>query len=291
MNRPVEARVLAAEAAKADPSLPGPWEIEADLLDHENRREEAKSAYAKAAEAGSKRAHVYYRLAQLEWSPNADRSASERLAASLEKARALEPESAYTLSFLADLRADLGQNDEALTLAGKAVEIDPAGSYHRLSLARVLWNLQRPDEAILAAKSGLAAADNETERKHAQEFLDFAARARRPRPPEAVTAASPGAAPASLSEARARACRAGDKAACAHAAVLQAQGQGVAPDRTQALSTLEGLCNEGVDDGCIGWAIVLASRPADLAKAKGLLQAACDHKSEEACRLLKSMPR
>jgi tetratricopeptide (TPR) repeat protein len=292
MNRPVEARVFATEAAKADPSLPGPWEIEADLLEREKRPGEAKAAYAKAAERGSKRAHVHYRLAQLEWSPNPDQATRERLAASLEKARALEPDSANTLSFLADVKVDLGRGEEAVALARKAVEIEPAESYHRLTLARVLWSLQRPDEAVQAAQSALQAADDEIERKRAQEFLDFVARARRPPAPRPAGEASSGASDAAMPETMDRACRAGDKRACAQFAVLQAQGHGVPRDRARALSTLQRLCDDGFDDGCVGWAIVLASGSrTDVAKARQLLEAICDRKNEEACRLLKSMPR
>ena len=89
-----------------------------------------------------------------------------------------------------------------------------------------------------------------------------------------------------------RACRAGDKRACAQYAVMQSQGQGVPRDRERALSTLKGLCDEGFDDGCVGWAIVLASGSrTDVVKAKQLLQAICDRGSEEACALSKSMPR
>jgi tetratricopeptide (TPR) repeat protein len=291
-DRPVEARAAAGEAAKSDPASPGPSEIEAELLDRENRRAEAKAAYAKAAETGSKRAHVYYRLAQLEWVPQADQAANERQAATLEKARALDPGSADTLSFLADVRVNLGQGEEALALAKKAVEIEPAESYHRLTLARALWHLRRPDEAVQAAQSALQAADDDSERKQAQEFLDFAARARRaPTPPPAGQASSETPA-ADMPETLDRACRAGDKRACAQYAVMQAQGQGVPRDRARALSTLKGLCDEGFDDGCVGWAIVLVSGSrTDVVKAKQLLQAICDRGSEEACALSKSMPR
>ena len=45
-------------------------------------------------------------------------------------------------------------------------------------------------------------------------------------------------------------------------------------------------------DGCIGWALALAaSRPPDLKKARELRQAACDRKSEAACRLVQTMAR
>jgi tetratricopeptide (TPR) repeat protein len=183
MNRPTEARAFAAEAAKADASLPGPWEIEAELLERENQRDQAKAALAKAAGAGSQRAHVYLRLAQLEWAPNADKALNEKLAARLEKARALEPTAANAHSFLAEVRLALGQNDEALELAKRAVELEPAESYHRLSLAHALWKTGRAQDAARIAETALKAASSEHERRRAQEFLDFLARAAKAQPP------------------------------------------------------------------------------------------------------------
>ena len=88
-------------------------------------------------------------------------------------------------------------------------------------------------------------------------------------------------------------CRvANDKSSCARYAVLQAQGLGVQQSTAEAMDTLTRLCGEEVDDACIGWALLLTSRPQgqDLAKARSLLQATCDRKSEEACRILKSLP-
>jgi tetratricopeptide (TPR) repeat protein len=178
MGRPVEARALAVEAAKADPTLPGPWEIEAALLDKDDHREEAKAAYTKAVDAGSKSAYVYYRLAQLEWVRNADRALQEKLAARLETARQLDPTNAYALSFLAEVRSSLGQREDALQLATAAVQADPAVTYHRMALARILWSLERPDDAVRAAESAMKAAENETERQEVREFLSFAARSR-----------------------------------------------------------------------------------------------------------------
>jgi len=178
MGRPLEARAFAAEATKADPTLPGPWEIEARLQDAEAHVDEARTAYAKAADLGSTQAHVYFRLAQLEWKPEADKALSERLAERLEKARQLEPANASTLSFLAEQRLDLGQADEALALAKRAVEIEPSRYYHRLALARILWSLKRADDSVRMGQSALEVADGEAQRKQVQQFLDFAARAR-----------------------------------------------------------------------------------------------------------------
>lgn len=178
MGRPTEARAFAAEAAKADPAVPGPWEIEAALLDDGQRRDEARAAYAKAADAGSRKAHVHYRLAQLEWVPNADRPALEKLAGRLETARQLDPGDAYAVSFLAEVRSGLGQPEVALDLAMQAVRADPSASYHRLALARILWSQRRPNDAVKMAESALQAADDENERQQARQFLDFTARGR-----------------------------------------------------------------------------------------------------------------
>lgn len=362
MKRPIEARAFAAEATRADASHPGPWEIEGELLDAEGRHDQAKTAFAKAVELGSQRAHVFYRLAQLEWSPSPDEALLKRIAADLQRALDLDPQSADALSFLADTLAGLGRLDEALEMASKAVEIAPAESYHRITMARILWKEQRPDDALQMAQWALQTADNETERRRAQEFLDFAGRTPQPRPvdaaPEAAATPSAGpsrtgvmaSAPAGLrgvgsvsacfdkredsacaeaapaledacqsgegvacrslgslydggwgvgvDKSRAalaydRGCRGGDRPSCARLAVLQARGEGIARDPVRALSTLQRLCAEKVDDACIGWALLLAARSskAELAKARELLQATCDRKNDEACRLLKSLPR
>ncbi len=176
MGRPVEARAFAAEAAKADGALPGPWEIGGALLDADGRRDEAKAAFAKAVEAGSKSAYVHYRLAQLEWVPNPDAAQRERLAARLQVARELEPGRALTLSFLAEVLSGQGKHQEAFDLAIQAVKVEPAETYHRMALARVLWNARRPDEAIRMAQSALQTADTDEEKKEVQEFLDLASR-------------------------------------------------------------------------------------------------------------------
>lgn len=180
MGRPVEARALAAEAAAADATLPGPSEIEAALQDRDDHRDEARVAYAKAVDAGSKSAYAHYRLAQLEWRQGGDKALWEKLAARLEASRALDPTSANALSFLAEVRTSLGQADEALALAKRAVELDPGDYYHRLALARVLWSMQLASESIRAAETALEAADDDSERQQVRSFLDFAQRTRQP---------------------------------------------------------------------------------------------------------------
>ena len=173
MNRPVEARALAAEAAQAEPSSPGPWEIEAQLLDRESQRDKAKEAYAKAVELGSQRAFVHYRLAQLRWTQDADAAQLKVQEATLRRAHELDPKDANAMSFLAETLAGLGQLEEAGTLGRKAVQSDPASSYHRLVLARIARDLGQLEDAIAIAQSAVTAADDDAERSSAQQYVDW----------------------------------------------------------------------------------------------------------------------
>ncbi len=90
-------------------------------------------------------------------------------------ARELGPGSANTLSFLAEVRSALGNQEEALKLAVRAVEIDRP---RRITG----WLSRGPLEPAAIgrgdplAQSALQAADTPEERQEAQQFLDFAAK-------------------------------------------------------------------------------------------------------------------
>jgi tetratricopeptide (TPR) repeat protein len=150
-------------------------------------------------ELGSKRAQVYYRAAQLSRpAQGADRATNQSISATLERAIALDPEFANALSFLADVKSDLGESEEAVGLAQKAVKIEPDSPYHRLAFARALWNAGRASDAIAAARSALTVADEEAERSYAQRFLDFALKSSPPprtRPSPGPTRPAPTGAP------------------------------------------------------------------------------------------------
>ena len=318
MNRPAEARALAAEAAKADPSLPGPWEIEAGLLDSEKQRDEARAAFAKAATAGSKRAHVYYRLAQLEWKQDADEALLKRLSDTLEKARSLEPDDANTLSFLAEVRTDQRQPEEAVSLARRAVEIEPAESYHRLALARALWSQRRPDEAMKVAQTALQAAATDSARQNAQAFLDFASRESEPLAVPVLSDAAPtsnasgtpavpvpdkvkggsnnplvacfekrddhacGRAVPALQSA----CQAGQPMACRSLGSLYDGGFGVAVDKSRAAAAYERGCGQADKGSCARYAVLQFHGQGvarDPGQALPTLQRLCGDKVDDAC--------
>ena len=173
MGRPVEARALVEQSRKADARLPGPWEAEARLLDRENKRDEAKAAYAKAVELGSDSFHAHYRLAHLLWTPGLDRAGYTALAGHLEKSVQLNPEYANAQSLLAQAKGELGLVDEGLALARKAVALEPNEPYHRLVLARLLWDQRQPDQAKVEAQGALRRARSDDERREARELLAF----------------------------------------------------------------------------------------------------------------------
>jgi hypothetical protein len=59
--------------------------------------------------------------------------------------------------------------DRALT---RAIALEPAASSHHLSAARVLWRLQKLDEARKEAETALTLADSDEERRRAQSLID-----------------------------------------------------------------------------------------------------------------------
>lgn len=255
MGRPVESRAVLAEGSKAEPAHPGPYEVEGLLLDREQKPAEALAAFGKAVELGSKRAQVFYRVAQLTRpATGADEPTNEKIAALLERALLLDPQSARAMSYLADIRSDLGQADVAVDLAQKAVKIEPESMYHRLALARALWSARRADEAVAAARSAMSAAESDQERGYAQRFLDFAARATRPAAPSQPATATPAASPGT------------DRAAAG----------APTPVRLVGAAKVMSECFASRDD-------------ASCAEALPLLKDSCDQKDGQACRALGSL--
>jgi tetratricopeptide (TPR) repeat protein len=150
--------------------------VSAVLLSAVAEGDEARAAYAKAVEAGSKNAYVHYRLAQLEWVPSPDPAQLERVVARLQAARELDPGNAFTLSFLGEMLSAQGRHQEAAELAVQAVKNDPSETYHRMALARILWNPRDVEQAVKVAQSALPTADSDEEKKQVQDFLAFAAK-------------------------------------------------------------------------------------------------------------------
>jgi tetratricopeptide (TPR) repeat protein len=176
MRRPTEARALAQEAMRADAALSTPYEVEGMLNDQEGKKEPALAAYAKAAELGSVNFYAYYRHAQLLWQPPLDKAALGQIARSLDKTIKLNSDWAPGYSYLADVRIDLDEAEEALDLARRAVALEPGASYHHATMARALARLSKLDEALKEAEKALALARNPAERQRAEEMLAYVRR-------------------------------------------------------------------------------------------------------------------
>lgn len=179
MRRPAEARQCANEAATADPALPIPYEVEGMLGDLDGQKDAALAAYTRAGELQSKNFYSYYRRAQLLWQATLERAALEHIAAELEQSIKLNSSWAPAYSYLADVRVDLGDADTALGLARRAVSLDPGASYHRMSAARALARLSRPDEAVKEAERALALARTPEDRQRAEQLVAYLKRSQK----------------------------------------------------------------------------------------------------------------
>jgi len=179
LNRPVEARAAIDEARKADARQATTYETEGILLDSDRKNDSARVAYAKAVELGSKNFFAYYRLAALMWVQGADSDTLASIKKSLEQSIVLNDRFAPALGLLGEANAHLGRPEDALNAARRAVSLD-GGVTQRLSLARVLWTISRPDEAASEARNALTIARTEGERRTAQELLDFFQKNRHP---------------------------------------------------------------------------------------------------------------
>ena len=177
MNRPVEARAAIAEARKADPNAAGSYAVEGVLFDREEKRDEAKAAYAKAAELESTSAFAHYRLASLTWQPSPSRETLAEIEKHLAKAISLNNRYAAAYAWLGETRAALGTGDP-MGLIRRAISIEPREAHHRLRAARVLVRQGKPAEARPDAEAALALAETDADRREAQELLDTIARAR-----------------------------------------------------------------------------------------------------------------
>jgi TPR repeat protein len=296
MNRPIEARAAIAEARKADPNAAGSYVAEGLLADRDNKRDEAKAAYAKAAELGSTSA--YYRLASLTWQPNASREIFTEIEKDLTKAIELNSRYAAAYAWLGETRAFLGTG-ESVGLIRRAIAIEPMEASHRLRLAGVLLRQGKPAEAVVEAQAALTLADTDGERREAERLVETATKASaagasRPASPvadaskPAPSAASiPPAAAAGAVPVRAEAlgdmnalntaCQSGDAsacgrllpaveaecaqriaAACGFAGFLYERGRGVTADAARAASFYQQSCDAGDRMGCVGFALLQA---------------------------------
>ncbi len=171
MNRPVEARALLAEARSADAALVMSDDVEALLLDREQKQDEAMQAFAKAAERGSTSFWTYYRLASLSSQPRMDAAAMADLSAKLERTTTLNPQFAPAFANLANVQMQLRHPDQAVEAARRAATLEPNELSHRVLLARLLMATSHAADAAAVAREALPLARTDQERAMLQGFM------------------------------------------------------------------------------------------------------------------------
>ena len=322
MNRSTEARALIDEARKSDPKNADSFVSEGLLLERADKDQEAQAAFAKAAELGATSAYAHYRAAVLKWpaGPQPDEQTLKQMETGLARAVELNRSFADAYARLAEVRAALKQPvADVMRVMARAVELEPASPWHRLTAARVFWRYNNLADARKAAQAALTLADTDRERAEAQRLLSEIPADPAVKPAASTNGSGPSAAGATGSDARPAAnpnalvaacqkndeaacaqlaplaekqCAAGEKRACLLTAMLQVRGSGVPQDEARGVATLEQLCDGGLFEGCAQLAVILAGKPKpDLARVRQLLNKSCDGGLSPACEMLKSLPK
>jgi tetratricopeptide (TPR) repeat protein len=176
-RRPAEAKASIIAARQADPAWAGSYEVDGLLAEAENKRVEARAAYLKAIELGSTNFYAHYRWAILSREPQVDRDTMSAMARALQRSTELNVRFAPAYATHGEVAAMLGQTDEALGFARKAIVLEPGQVQPRLSLARVLWTSGRREDAAREARDAMTLASSDDERRGVQELIDFFAKA------------------------------------------------------------------------------------------------------------------
>ncbi len=308
MGRPAEAKTLAAEAQTLEPAGVAD-EVAALLADRDDRDDDLRASLENAVGQRYASWYVPYRLATL--LPTTQGStASERIESLLTRATALNPNADAAWAYLGDVMATLHRGDGALEAGSRAIALMPASSAHRVSMARVLRALNRPQEALKSAGIARALAKTPEDRARATGILSELAQSMAAGAaagpvvePSVAEPAVADASPASVSSQPETSTDAPSPAGRRSRApaltsprnreagtsstpiiVLQADAQ--------AMAKLEQACSGGASDACVAFATRLADsgRPGSMARARELLKKSCDAGSKDACGVLKQLP-
>jgi hypothetical protein len=172
-GRSVEARAAIAAAVQGEARTAAGYDAEALLLDRENKRNEARAAFAKAVELNSASFYTHYRLATLEWIPKPDSDTIRRLETLLRRSIALNSFYAPSQALLADVIVQGPTPEESLAPATRAASLDPTSASARLTLARVLARTGRRGDAMGQARAARSLARTDQERGAADEMITF----------------------------------------------------------------------------------------------------------------------
>ena len=294
MKQPTQARALLDEARKADPPSVVTDEVEAMLLDTEDKPKEALDLYTHAAKAGSTNFYVYYREGSLLWQKDSSKEVLAEVVTAFAEAVRLNPDHAWAQDSLSRALSEAEPGDRAIAAARKAMALEPGVVAHRLALVRALSAAGKRDDAKGEAERSLALATEVNDRADAQRWIDYFGHVTA----EAQKAATPIVAPAVGSPewifGLTKACEEGNAAACGGLASAFLNGTGVAKDAKRGLVHLQQACALSDFKACAFAAHMTfqgAGVPKDLPAAMRLATKACDGGESNACGLLKSLPK
>jgi tetratricopeptide (TPR) repeat protein len=172
-GRPADARKLVETLKGQSPVPAAVFDIEAVLLDREDKPGEARAMYARAAEANTDNFFSLYRLATLEQQPNPDAARLARMETLLRRSIASNNGFAPAHVFLANVLSSQNKAAEAVPIATRGAALDPSAASARLALARAFWGASKQGEARGQALAARALADSDQERAAVQALLEF----------------------------------------------------------------------------------------------------------------------
>jgi TonB family protein len=171
-----EGKATLNEALQRDPSIGLAHQYLAVQEFYENQHDQAVESTSKAIALDPNNYFTRYFRAYLKTSAGGMGSSDPQIEDDLRRAIAISPEFAPSYGLLAIHLAGGNRNlDEALTLAEKAVALEPANSNYQLALAQVLIRQNQVDQADKAAQRASAWARNPSEKTNADDFRQFLA--------------------------------------------------------------------------------------------------------------------
>jgi tetratricopeptide (TPR) repeat protein len=178
-NRPREARAFLEEALLVDPNQTLALESLGLLHLAAGEREQARQQLARAVALDSQSFLAHYHAAILAMESARSEEEISRVENGLKRAIELNPEFAPAHAALAELYSTRNiKLAGALSLAQKAVELEPEVTLYQLSLAKIAAQLGHLDEALRLGERVLEQAKSPLDRQLAEDFLRRTRRAR-----------------------------------------------------------------------------------------------------------------
>jgi tetratricopeptide (TPR) repeat protein len=167
-NRLEDARAMLKQALRLDPQSAEANEGMGLLFLRLRNQEEARKYFLATTQLDSKSFLAQYYAAQSEYQRGADYAITENY---LRKALELNAKFVPAVSMLSYIFSMQKKLPEALQMAAKAVELEPAEIRHRMDVCEILLSMEKFDDAMREAERALALADTDANRSTAQSML------------------------------------------------------------------------------------------------------------------------